>query len=156
MPSTRAVLPTRPPSWWGGRPANYNRPNWSSQYQVQPWIINKSAWIRMKSRKKRSMDRHNMRKTRQSEFVCIIALMWAIRPKWIWFYCLPYIQYDHCRDQYLWVFSHRWHSVLVECLTLRERALSMFLRLSKGHLDARGQRMKTANTKRPQTQGTGE
>lgn len=36
-----------------------------------------------KKKKERYMDRHNMRTVRQSQFVCIIALMWAIKPKWI-------------------------------------------------------------------------
>lgn len=36
-----------------------------------------------REKKKRYIDRHNMRTVRQSYFVCIIALMWAIKPKWI-------------------------------------------------------------------------
>lgn len=60
-----------------------------------------------RKKKKRYIDRHNMRTVRQSYFVCIIALMWAIKPKWIWFYCLPYIQCDRCHDQYLWFVSHQ-------------------------------------------------
>lgn len=60
-----------------------------------------------REKKKRYIDRHNMRTVRQSYFVCIIALMWAIKPKWIWFYCLPYIQCDRCHDQYLWFVSHQ-------------------------------------------------